>query len=74
MPLLAVACCWEDIWRKATMPNPEELWSVRDYLRTRWGLDREFEDGRIEERNWGEKEHSIIQGHLPFLFNLRRAD
>ena len=34
----------------ATLPNSEELWTVREYLRTSWSPDREFVDGRIEER------------------------
>jgi Uma2 family endonuclease len=58
----------------ATMPNPDELWSVREYLRTSWSPDREFVDGRIEERNLGEKEHSILQGYLTYLFNAMRAE
>ena len=56
------------------MPNTEELWTVREYLRTTWSPDREFVDGRIEERNLGEKEHSIIQRYLTFLFMLNRAE
>ncbi len=58
----------------ATLPNAEELWTVREYLRTSWSPDREFVDGRIEERNSGEKEHSIIQRYLTFLFMLKRAE
>ena len=58
----------------ATLPNSEELWTVREYLRTSWSPDREFVDGRIEERNLGEKEHSIIQRYLTFLFMLKRAE
>ncbi len=63
----------------ATQPNPalpdmEEPWSVREYLRTSWSPDREFVDGRIEERNLGEKEHSIIQRYLTFLFMLKREE
>lgn len=45
----------------ATLPNSEELWTVREYLRTTWSPDREFVDGRIEERDLGEKEHSLVQ-------------
>jgi Uma2 family endonuclease len=56
----------------ATLPNSEELWTVREYLRTSWSPDREFVDGRIEERNLGEKEHSIIQRYLTYLFMLNR--
>lgn len=58
----------------ATVPNTEELWTVREYLRTSWSPDREFVDGRIEERNLGEKEHSIIQRYLTFLFMLKRNE
>lgn len=58
----------------ATLPNREDLWTVREYLRTTWSPDREYVDGRIEERNLGEKEHSIIQGYLTFLFMLKRAE
>ena len=58
----------------ATMPNSEELWTVREYLSTSWSPDREFVDGRIEERNLGEKEHSLIQRYLTFLFMLKRAE
>jgi Uma2 family endonuclease len=58
----------------ATLPNSEELWTVREYLRTSWSPDREYVDGRIEERNLGEKEHSIIQRYLTFLFMLKRAE
>jgi len=56
------------------LPNTEELWTVREYLRTSWSPDREFVDGRIEERNLGEKEHSIIQRYLTFLFTLKRDE
>ena len=58
----------------ATQPIPEELWTVREYLSTSWSPDREFVDGRIEERNLGEKDHSIIQRYLTFLFMLKRAE
>ncbi len=59
----------------ATQPIPdEELWTVREYLRTSWSPDREFVDGRIEERNLGEKDHSIIQRYLTFLFMLKRKE
>jgi Uma2 family endonuclease len=58
----------------ATMPTSEELWTVREYLSTSWSPDREFIDGRIEERNLGEKEHSIIQRYLTVLFAMKRAE
>ncbi|MGA2570663.1 MAG: Uma2 family endonuclease [Terracidiphilus sp.] len=58
----------------ATLPNLEEPWTVREYLRTSWSPDREFVDGRIEERNLGEKEHSILQRYLTVLFAIKRAE
>jgi len=58
----------------ATLPNSEELWTVREYLRTSWSPDREYVDGRIEERNLGEKEHSIVQRYLTVLFAIKRAE
>jgi len=58
----------------ATLPISDDLWSVREYLATSWSPDREFVDGRIEERNLGEKEHSIIQRYLTVLFALKRAE
>jgi len=72
--LLAAAVGLEDNRRMATMPSPEELWTVREYLRTSWSPDREFVDGRIEERNLGEKEHSILQTYLAYLFTSKRAE
>jgi Uma2 family endonuclease len=56
------------------VPSSEELWTVREYLRTSWSPDREFVDGRIEERNLGEKEHSIIQRYLTVLFAIKRGE
>lgn len=57
----------------ATMPSAGELWTVREYLRSGWSPDREFVDGRIEERNLGEKEHSILQRFLTVLFVAHRS-
>jgi Uma2 family endonuclease len=71
---LATAGLVEHNHPMATQPNTEELWSVREYLRTTWSPDREFVDGRIEERNLGEKEHSIIQRYLTVLFYMKRAE
>lgn len=58
----------------ATAPKAEKLWTVQEYLRTSWSPDRELVDGRIEERNLGEKEHSILQGYLTYLFISKRAE
>jgi len=57
----------------ATLPNAEKLWTVEEYLHTSWSPDRELVDGRVEERNLGEKEHSILQGYLTYLFISKRA-
>jgi hypothetical protein len=56
------------------MPTSEELWTVHDYLSTSWSPDRELVDGRIEERNLGEKEHSILQRFLTVLFAMKRVE
>ena len=60
----------------ATLPvhdeYQDELISVREYLRTSFSPDCEYVDGRIEERNVGEKGHSILQMYLGFLFRLNR--
>jgi Uma2 family endonuclease len=58
----------------ATLPKPEKLWTVEEYLRTSWSPDRELVDGRIEERNLGEREHSILQAYLTHLFFSKRAE
>jgi Uma2 family endonuclease len=65
---------WRDNQCMATLPISEDLWTVREYLATSWSPDREFVDGRIEERNLGEKEHSLIQRYLTFFFMLKRAE
>ncbi len=56
------------------MPISEELWTVQEYLATSWRPDREFVEGRIEERNLGEKDHSIIQRYLTVLFAIKRDE
>jgi hypothetical protein len=40
------------------------LVSVEDYLSTSYSPDREYIDGRIVERNLGEKTHSSIQTNI----------
>jgi len=58
----------------ATLPISEELWTVQEYLSTSWSPDREFVEGRIEERNLGEKDHSILQRYFTVLFYLKRDE
>jgi Uma2 family endonuclease len=57
----------------ATLPTSEELWTVREYLAMSWSPDREYVEGRIEERNLGEKDHSILQRFLTVLFAINRT-
>jgi Uma2 family endonuclease len=48
------------------------LVSIEDYLSTSYSPDREYLDGRIVERNLGEKTHSTIQRNLIGWFWDRR--
>jgi Uma2 family endonuclease len=50
------------------------LVSIEDYLSTSYSPDREYLDGRIVERNLGEKTHSSIQGNLIGWFWDRRKE
>jgi Uma2 family endonuclease len=49
------------------------LVSIEDYLRTSYSPDREYVDGRIVERNLGEKTHGRIQRKLIVYFDARAA-
>jgi Uma2 family endonuclease len=50
------------------------LVSVEDYLTTSYSPDREYIDGRIVERNLGEKTHSSIQANLIHHLMTRRKE
>jgi Uma2 family endonuclease len=50
------------------------LVSVEEYLSTSYSPDREYLDGRIVERNLGEKTHSTIQRNLMGWFWDRRKE
>jgi Uma2 family endonuclease len=63
----------EDTFAMATLPIDETFVTVREYLNTSYSPDREYVDGRIVERLWGEKEHSILQSYFLFLFHSYRA-
>lgn len=56
----------------ATLPIYEapltEFVSVREYLTTSYRPDSDYVDGRIEERNVGEYDHSYLQAMLTHLF------
>jgi len=57
----------------ATLPIDDGFISVREYLRTSYSHDCEYVDGRIVERNSGDKGHSILQMFLAGLFWVNRA-
>lgn len=38
--------------------------SVCEYLRTSYSPDREYVDGAVLERNWGDGPHALMHGHL----------
>lgn len=57
----------------ATLPIDDGFISVREYLRTSYSPDCEYVDGRIVERNVGDKGYSILQMYLGFLFMLNRV-
>ena len=50
------------------------LVSVEDYLSTSYSPDREYLDGRIVERNLGERTHARIQRRLIVYFDLRSKE
>jgi hypothetical protein len=41
---------------------------VSEYLKTSYRPDREYVDGIIEERNWGEHDHAALQAALILWF------
>jgi len=60
----------------ATLPasdDAEPLVTVEEYLKTVYRPDRDYVDGRIEERNVGEYDHGLLQTMLGYIFTLNRA-
>lgn len=55
----------------SAVPNPVRV-SVSEYLATSYRPDCDYVDGEVQERNWGDKNHSILQGSLIALFFLKR--
>jgi Uma2 family endonuclease len=47
--------------------------SVQEYLATSYEADREYIDGEILERHWGEQPHSSAHGAVGFLLFQREA-
>ncbi|MFT4112542.1 Uma2 family endonuclease [Silvibacterium sp.] len=55
----------------SAIPQPVKV-PVEEYLASSFRPDCDYVDGVIEERNLGEKEHSILQGAFYFLFRQNR--
>ncbi|MGH9557623.1 MAG: Uma2 family endonuclease [Bryobacteraceae bacterium] len=53
------------------MPT-ETLISVEEYLSTAYSPDCDYVDGRVEERNLGERDHSSVQMTVSAYFFTRR--
>jgi Uma2 family endonuclease len=58
----------------ATQPTFDKPVSVEDYLSTVYEHDCEYVDGVIEERDFGEFEHSFLQLFLGSIFVAHRAE
>jgi Uma2 family endonuclease len=48
--------------------------SVSEYLNSSYSPDRDFVDGRVEERNLGEHDHAAVQAALILWFGQRQAE
>lgn len=61
----------------ATLPKfgipQKEFVSVQEYLDTDYEPDCDYIDGRLEERNLGEHDHSILQTLLAHIFMTNRT-
>ncbi|RXS97830.1 Uma2 family endonuclease [Silvibacterium dinghuense] len=62
---------WADTGGVSAIPQPVKV-PVAEYLASSYRPDCDYVDGVIEERNLGEKEHSILQGAFYFLFHSNR--
>lgn len=49
------------------------LVSVEEYLATTYEPDREYVDGRVEERHTGEHDHSLLQALIAAFFVARQS-
>ena len=54
--------------------KPGTLVPVEDYLHTSYDPDCDYVEGVLEERNVGERDHGIVQGHVYAWFLSRRAE
>jgi Uma2 family endonuclease len=50
------------------------LISVNEYLKNSYRPDCDYVDGRIEERNAGEHDHSVLQAELIFGFGKHQQE
>lgn len=57
--------------RMSAIPQPQRV-SEQEYLTNVYRPDCDYVDGEVLERNLGEKEHSILQQALVFLFRTNR--
>ena len=57
----------------SAIPQPQRV-PVEVYLATSYRPDCDYVDGEVLERNLGEKEHSILQQALVFLFRTHRDE
>src|SRR5579862_3668618 len=59
---------------KLEIMKTAELISVEEYLHTTYDPDCDYVDGEVQERNLGERDHSVTQGEAYFYFRLRQAE
>jgi Uma2 family endonuclease len=50
----------------------ETFVSVQEYLKTSYEPDCDYVDGEVQERNVGERDHSILQREVIFFFRQRQ--
>lgn len=47
---------------------------VEEYLRTMYDPDCDYVDGEVQERNWGERDHSDLQTEFVHYFRTGAAN
>jgi Uma2 family endonuclease len=56
------------------MSSTTSIISVSEYLKSSYSPDRDFVDGRVEERNEGEHDHAAVQAALILWFGQRQNE
>jgi Uma2 family endonuclease len=56
------------------MSSTTSIISVSEYLKSSYSPDRDFVDGRVEERNVGEHDHAAVQAALILWFGQRQNE